>query len=79
MKAVEIDDNDYSNIYNVRWIGRTIMMEFDVEYDHDEKGHVQERLLFIGKRVWTQKYKWELGIARERPELEGDYNVVGLE
>lgn len=75
--AKTVTTNGY-DFFDVSWQGRTIILEFDVEYDHDEKGHVQERLLFVGKRVWTMKYKWEFGIAREHPDLEGRYNVVRL-
>lgn len=40
------------------WEGRTIFLEFDIRYEHAERGTVTERVHFVGQRVWFDTYDW---------------------
>lgn len=69
------NSDDKENISNIKaikgtqqgdWKNRSIFLEFDIEYFHEDRGVVRERLHYVGKRVWVNTYKWTVG-----PIIEG--------
>ncbi len=67
------DKDDISNIKPIRdhnidvyWIDRTIFIEFDVEYEHSEKGKVREKVFTKGKRTWRFTYEWDKPSTRKK-------------
>lgn len=69
------NSDDKENISNIKaikgtqqgdWENRSIFLEFDIEYFHEDRGVVRERLHYVGKRVWVNTYKWTVG-----PIIEG--------
>ncbi len=55
------DDTRY-----VSWIDRYIYMEFDIEYEHSDKGKVREKISVRGKRTWFETYDWNTPTLSER-------------
>ena len=41
-----------------KWNGRTILLQFDVTYQHGESESVTKSVLFTGRRVWFDTYDW---------------------
>ncbi len=43
---------------NAEWEDRQIFLEFDIQYEHKEKGVIVEKVRFIGTRYWIETFKW---------------------
>ncbi len=67
------DDTRY-----VSWFDRYIYMEFDIEYEHSEKGKVREKISARGKRTWFETYDWNTPTLSKRYSKFFEYNRQSL-
>lgn len=47
------------------WEGRTLFLQFDIQYEHSIQGTVTERIGFVGQRTWFDTYDWSSAIVQE--------------
>ena len=65
------DNSDISSIKAVQgtqaaeWEGRTVFLQFDIQYESSIQGTVSERISFIGQRTWFDTYDWSSAIVQE--------------
>lgn len=65
------DNSDISSIKAVQgtqaaeWEGRTLFLQFDIQYKSSIQGTVSERIGFIGQRIWFDTYDWSSAIVQE--------------
>lgn len=58
------DNSGVSSVSAIRgtqeasWDGRSLYLQFDIQYEHSEAGTVTEQVGFIGRRTWFDTYKW---------------------
>lgn len=43
---------------SAQWEGQTISLQFDIRYEHQNKGNITETVHFIGERIWFDTYDW---------------------
>lgn len=40
------------------WEDRTLLLQFDIQYEHSEDGITTQIVCFTGQRIWFDTYDW---------------------